>query len=600
MRPLFEWLDQRTGALSFLRDVLGRSVPGEPGWRHVTGSWVLCLLGLEAITGLALSLVYSPGLLSAWESVHYVQDVIPGGGLVRGLHHWGAQVLPVVLALHLLYLIIGRHYRAPREVMFWLALAIAGTLLAASFTGYVLPWDRRGYMATQVASGLAANVPFLGPWLRELFLGGPHPSQATLTRISTLHTIALPAIIFGLIFFHTLAWRRAARLEASEATTSPDSPPTTRWWPTQAWRDAAACAGLLLVLFVVTWVEHGAALQAPAELGEADPAARPEWYFLYLYRLLHWEVFSGGRQLIPALVLPGLVFTFLALLPWIGRGRWGSQFAVFSVVAGLLAWAGLTSWEVVRDWQNPAHQAALREGEAEARRARDLARQADGLPPGGVRALLANDATSQGPRLFATKCASCHPFNGHDGRGHPLGTAPSAADLAGFGSRAWLREFLDPTHLVSEKYWGGTKFVRPPEGKSVSKMVKFVTEDVAHYDAAEKAQLEKVIAALSAEAQLPAQREMDAKDSALIAEGRNRLGEDGLSCTDCHAWGEETGGSPDLRGWGSREWLLAFLHDPAHERFYGSRNDRMPAYGLKGELTARQLEMIVDWLRGEP
>ena len=127
-----------------------------------------------------------------------------------------------------------------------------------------------------------------------------------------------------------------------------------------------------------------------------------------------------------------------------------------------------------------------------------------------------------------------------------------------------MSEFLDPAHLVTPKYWGETGFVKPSEGKKVSKMVTFVTEDVAGYSADEKSHLEKVVWALSAEAGLPAQAAVDARDATLIAEGRRLLGEDGLACTDCHAWREETGGRPvleDLEAIGS----LTPLREPEEE-----------------------------------
>jgi hypothetical protein len=41
------------------------------------------------------------------------------------------------------------------------------------------------------------------------------------------------------------------------------------------------------------------------------------------------------------------------------------------------------------------------------------------------------------------------------------------------------------------------------------------------------------------------------------------------------------------------------LHNPAHEDFYGKRNDRMPPLGERGELSPRELEMVAMWLRGE-
>ena len=54
-----------------------------------------------------------------------------------------------------------------------------------------------------------------------------------------------------------------------------------------------------------------------------------------------------------------------------------------------------------------------------------------------------------------------------------------------------------------------------------------------------------------------------------------------------------------MTGYGSRNWMLGIVNDPAHERFYGKKNDRMPAFGKDEKLTRRQMERLVDWLRGE-
>ena len=89
-------------------------------------------------------------------------------------------------------------------------------------------------------------------------------------------------------------------------------------------------------------------------------------------------------------------------------------------------------------------------------------------------------------------------------------------------------------------------------------------------------------------------------DKKIIAEGRELMGGDGLDCTNCHTF-HRSGKpkAPDLTGYGSREWMLGIIHDPSHDRFYGSKNDRMPAFGADAQLTRRQMESIVDWLRGE-
>ena len=86
----------------------------------------------------------------------------------------------------------------------------------------------------------------------------------------------------------------------------------------------------------------------------------------------------------------------------------------------------------------------------------------------------------------------------------------------------------------------------------------------------------------------------------VIEGGRKALGEAGLACTDCHEYrGEGSGTGPDLTGWASRSWTIDFIKNPAHKRFYGRRNDRMPAYGERGELTDKEIELVTDWLRGD-
>jgi mono/diheme cytochrome c family protein len=108
--------------------------------------------------------------------------------------------------------------------------------------------------------------------------------------------------------------------------------------------------------------------------------------------------------------------------------------------------------------------------------------------------------------------------------------------------------------------------------------------------------LGKIILALSAEAGLKKQRDDDAKDAAIIAEGQSF---DEIGCTDCHQYREsdEDAIAPDLTGYGSREWLIAIISNPGHERFYGSKNDRMPAFGRDEKLTPREINILADWLR---
>ncbi len=106
---------------------------------------------------------------------------------------------------------------------------------------------------------------------------------------------------------------------------------------------------------------------------------------------------------------------------------------------------------------------------------------------------------------------------------------------------------------------------------------------------------------MSAEAALPAQAEADARDAALIAEGRELIRTREMKCTGCHQFHvpDEDAIAPDLTGYGSRAWLVEFIRDPAHARFYGKRNDRMPRFGAEALLSEREVGLLADWLRGD-
>ncbi|MEP6778564.1 MAG: menaquinol-cytochrome C reductase, partial [Gemmatimonadaceae bacterium] len=58
-------------------------------------------------------------------------------------------------------------------------------------------------------------------------------------------------------------------------------------------------------------------------------------------------------------------------------------------------------------------------------------------------------------------------------------------------------------------------------------------------------------------------------------------------------------GSPDMTGYASKEWMIAFVSDPSHERFFGDNNDRMPSFGKEKTLTLQELGLVADWLRGD-
>ncbi len=590
---MINWLDNRTGFRKLLSEALFESIPGGARWRYVWGSTLTFTFFVQVVTGIILWMAYNPSAQTAWESVFYIQNEMAFGWLLRGVHHYTAQAMNILLVLHLAQVIIDGAYKAPREINFWFGIGLLNLVLALSLTGYLLPWDQKGYWATKVTTSIMAITPGIGPELEKLVVGGAEYGHHTLSRFFAFHAGVLPAAVVALVVGHIYLFRRHGITPAT-----PKRKRDGMFWPDQVLKDAVACLAVFAVvlLFVVKglWVGDGhlgAGLGAPAEPSEPYAAARPEWYFLFLFQFLKY--FPGEKEIYGALVIPGAVMGFICLMPFIGRWRIGHKFNLLFMItlfAGIGALTGLALWE---DRSKPEYLAAVAQAEANAERVRELAMAPTGIPVEGAVSLLRSDPLTQGPRLFATHCSSCHRYDGHDGLGNEPTDEPSGADLKNFASREWLTGLLDPEQIVADHYFGKTAF-------SEGKMVKFVQRKVTQFDADEQAQLKKAIMALSAEAQLTAQQTADAAAAADIAAGKDHLLDD-LGCADCHEFHfeDEDASAPDLTGYGSRDWLVRMIGNPAHPAMYGDSNDRMPSFENEGILNTTQIGILADWLRND-
>src|SRR3984957_15924168 len=168
---LLNGLDDRTGVRDLLHEAVFERIPGGARWRYVWGSTLVFTFSVQVITGLFLWMAYSPSAQTAWESVFFLQYRVWGGALLRGIHHFTAQAMVVLLALHLMQVVIDGAYRAPREINFWLGLILMQIVLGLSLTGYLLPWDQKGFWATRVATNLMGLVPGVGERLQQIVVG---------------------------------------------------------------------------------------------------------------------------------------------------------------------------------------------------------------------------------------------------------------------------------------------------------------------------------------------------------------------------------------------------------------------------------------------
>jgi ubiquinol-cytochrome c reductase cytochrome b subunit len=355
----------------------------------------------------------------------------------------------------------------------------------------------------------------------------------------------------------------------------------------------------LAAVSLLAW-RFGAPLEAPAGV-EVSQSPRPEWYFLFLFELRSY--FSGPLEFVATAVIPSLVLLVLLLLPLIDQTlpQAASRGLRYLMVAGaLVAWAWLTWTSAARDRRDTDFAAAKAKAQQLAVRARELA-DLRPIPPEGAAALLRDDPKTQGPVLFAQHCASCHSHVDQQGEGIAA-TEPSASNLYGFATRAWIMGLLDAEKVNGPDYFGNTAFA---DGD----MVVFVQDLYGAVDgetetAELRSQLDKIAAALASEAELLPGEAVSNAD--LVAAGVELLTSE-FGCTDCHRFHDEgdLGIAPDLTGYGSREWLTGIIRDPTHERFYADRNDRMPSFAINAEdpslnlLSDREIGLIVDWLRGQ-
>lgn len=356
--PIARWLDDRVGVSDIRRVLLDEPLPAGTAWWFTTGSVLLFGLAVQIVTGIALAMFYAPTPDHAWDSVSYITTGVAGGALLRGLHYWGASLMVVAIAIHLTRVVFFGSYRKPRELNWIVGIVLLHVVLAFGLTGYLLPWDQRAYWATVVTVNIARQAPVVGEWLAALLQGGPQVGALTLTRWYAAHVLILPALTVGLVALHLYLMRR----QGISGPVTPQPGRSEMFFPYQAARDLTVVAAVAVLLVALAW-QGAPPLEPPADPSSSDYVPRPEWYFLGLFQLL--KAFPGRYEVIGSILIPGLVMTGLALLPWLDRGRSREPrhrrgvLAVFS--AGCATLAGLTLFGAMDRPEQPATGWNLRE-----------------------------------------------------------------------------------------------------------------------------------------------------------------------------------------------------------------------------------------------
>jgi len=230
------WLDHRTGIETAVRNFLYEQIPASSGWHQVFGSVALFLFLLQAFTGALLAFNYAPTPGDAYNSLRYIMAEVTGGRLMRGLHHWGASMMIVVVVLHMTQVFLYGAYKKPREATWIAGVFLLLLTLAYGLTGYLLPWDNRAYWGTVVTTQVAAQAPLVGPYLLRLLGSQGDVGVVTFARFYGLHVLLLPPATALLIVLHVYLVRKHGVAPAP----SDDALPPKKFFPEQVFRDTVA------------------------------------------------------------------------------------------------------------------------------------------------------------------------------------------------------------------------------------------------------------------------------------------------------------------------------------------------------------------------
>jgi quinol-cytochrome oxidoreductase complex cytochrome b subunit len=197
------WLDERLGIISIWDTIFDRKIP-KVNWWFTLGSASLFLFVMQGVTGIFLSVYYVPTPDHAYDSIQYIMNGVAFGWLIRGMHHWGATLMVIVVFAHMLRTFYYASYKFPRELTWLSGVLLLLATLGMGFTGYLLPMNQRAYWATTVGTEIAGSAPLIGPFIMRVLRGGSDLSAVTLARFFSVHIWFIPlllALVIGLHMF---------------------------------------------------------------------------------------------------------------------------------------------------------------------------------------------------------------------------------------------------------------------------------------------------------------------------------------------------------------------------------------------------------------
>jgi ubiquinol-cytochrome c reductase cytochrome b subunit len=342
LERLGQWVDARTGMFGIARTALRKVFPDH--WSFLLGEIALFCFVILVATGTFLTFFFQAStapvtydgpyqplvgreVSAAYDSVMAISFEVRAGLLMRQIHHWTALVFIAVVVLHLSRVFFTGAFRRPRELNWLVGFTLLVLAMAEGFTGYSLPDDLLSGTGARIAYSVALSIPFAGPWLASLVFGGEFPTVALIGRFFVIHVLFLPGLVIGAITVHLafVVIHKHTQFKGGRATNTNVIGPS--FWPGQVFVSTglffltAAFVSLIggLVQVNPIWV------YGPFDATVVSSPAQPDWYVGWLDGALRisppFEPTILGVTIpspfIPGVVVPGVIFTIIALWPFL-------------------------------------------------------------------------------------------------------------------------------------------------------------------------------------------------------------------------------------------------------------------------------------------
>jgi ubiquinol-cytochrome c reductase cytochrome b subunit len=244
----------------------------------------ICLV-IQMISGIFLSMHYTPNIDLAFLSIEYIMRDVPNGWLIRYIHANGASMFFIVVYAHICRGLYYGSYMEPREFLWCSGVILLFLMMGTAFTGYVLPWGQMSFWGATVITNMVTAIPIAGKPIVEWLWGGYTVNNPTLNRFYSVHYV-LPFLIAGMTLIHLALLHK----EGSNNPIGSDTGDNISFYPYFFSKDVFALS-CFLVFFAFFVLYFPNTLNHPDNCIPADPLETPahvvpEWYFLPFYAIL--------------------------------------------------------------------------------------------------------------------------------------------------------------------------------------------------------------------------------------------------------------------------------------------------------------------------